>query len=85
MMPEKALHDILNILNAKYCNCINSTIYIYYNLQIPYIANPNTIIIESVNSHFNVHYIVNPDPRFLIPSTTYFGELDKFSSINGSL
>jgi hypothetical protein len=61
-----------------------STIYIHYNLQIPSPSNPNAISIERVNRAFNVQYIVNPDPRFIIPSTTYFGELySKFSSING--
>lgn len=62
----------------------NSTIYIHYNLQIPYPDNPNAISIQRVNRAFNVQYIANPDPRLPIPGTTYFGEINnKFSSING--
>lgn len=62
----------------------NSTIYIHYNLQIPNLDNPNAISIEGVNRAFNVQYIANPDPRLLLPSTTYFGEINsKFLSING--
>lgn len=62
----------------------NSIIYIHYNLQIPYLDNPNAISIERVNRAFNVQYIANPDPRLPLPSTTYFGEINsKFLSING--
>lgn len=62
----------------------NSTIYIHYNLRIPNLDNPNAISIEGVNRAFNVQYIANPDPRLLLPSTTYFGEINsKFLSING--
>ena len=62
----------------------NSTIYIHYNLQIPYSDNPNALSIERVNRAFDVQYNANPDPRLPIPSTTYFGEINnKFSSING--
>ncbi len=63
----------------------NSIIYIHYNLQIPYLDNPNAISTERVNRAFNVQYIANPDPRLpLLPSTTYFGEINsKFLSITG--
>jgi hypothetical protein len=62
----------------------NSIIYAHYDLQIPYQNNPNSTIIQKVNRAFDILYIANPDPRFPVPSTTYFGEINKkFLSING--
>ncbi len=62
----------------------NSIIYAHYDIQIPYPHNPNSTIIQKVNRAFDIIYITNSDPRFPIPSTTYFGEINKkFLSING--
>jgi hypothetical protein len=62
----------------------NSIIYTHYDLQIPYPNNPNSTVIQKVNRAFDIIHIANPDPRFPIPSTTYFGEINKkLLSING--
>lgn len=62
----------------------NSIIYTHYDLQIPYPNNSNSTVIQKVNRAFDIIHIANPDPRFPIPSTTYFGEINKkLLSING--
>jgi hypothetical protein len=62
----------------------NSTIYTHYELQVPFLGNPNAKQIQKVNRAFDVKYIADPDPRLSNPSTTYFGEINsKFLSING--
>jgi hypothetical protein len=61
----------------------NSTIYTHYIIQIPYPNSPNTILIQTVNRAFDIKNIIDPDPRFPILSTTYFGEINKkFVSTN---
>jgi hypothetical protein len=62
----------------------NSTIYTHYDIQITYPNNHNITLIQKVNRAFDVIHIANPDPRFTISSTSYFGEINKkFFSING--
>jgi hypothetical protein len=62
----------------------NSTIYTHYNIQIPYPNNPYTTSIQTVNRAFDIKNTIDPDPRFLFPSTTYFGEINKkYLSTNG--
>ena len=62
----------------------NATIYTHYDLQIPLSLKQNKTIMQTVNRVFNVKYVVNPDPRLSIPSSTYFGELHaKFLSTAG--
>ncbi len=62
----------------------NATIYTHYDLQVPLSSKHDETIIQTVNRVFNVKYVVNPDPRLSIPSSTYFGELyAKFLSTTG--
>src|SRR6476646_7979649 len=73
-----------NITHQNTVIISNSTIYTHYELQVPFLGNPDTKHIQKVNRAFDVKYIANPDPRLSIPSMTYFGEINsKFLSING--
>ncbi len=62
----------------------NSTIYTHYDLQVSLPSKHGETMMQTVNRVFDVKYIVNPDPRLSLPSSTYFGELNaKFLSTNG--